>query len=208
MLILLNIYTKNQILGIFAIKNSHLEHFYAEYTKNSGYLMRFFRKIGKFALFSLKLTIKSNDLGRKLRKIGFFAKVNTNFHKLFLQIIACGYILAQLLKTTVSPHKIKVRKSQNSNTTKYPQVIVEKTENSPNLSSYTIEYKLVRNSHLLSQKLAFSQVSQQLFNKQVQSLTHNHQKAAINCSYIYCEETYGKVLQTCTISLQAHYCGH
>ena len=70
--------------------------------------MRFFRKIGKFALFSLKLTIKSNDLGRKLRKIGYFAKVNTNFRKLFLQIIACGYILAQLLKTTIFPHKIKV----------------------------------------------------------------------------------------------------
>ena len=165
--------------------------------------MRFFRKIGKFTLFSLKLTIKSNDLGRKLRKIGFFAKVNTNFRKLFLQIIACGYILAQLLKTTVFPHKIKVGKSQNSNPTKYPQVIVEKTENLPNSSSDTIEYKLVRNSHLLSQKLAFSQVSQQLFNKQAQSLTHNHQKAAINCSYIYCEEIYGKVLQTRTFSLQS-----
>ena len=39
---------------------------------------------------------------------------------------------------------------------KYPQVIVEKTtENSTNSSSYTIEYKLVRNSHLLSQNWHF-----------------------------------------------------
>ena len=45
-------------------------------------------------------------------------------------------------------------------------IIVENTENSPNSSSYTIEYKLVRISHLLSQKLAFPQVPQQLFNKQ------------------------------------------
>ena len=60
--------------------------------------MRFFRKIGKFALFSIKLTIKSNNLGRKLQKIGFFAKISTNFRKLFLQIITCGYILVQLLK--------------------------------------------------------------------------------------------------------------
>ena len=67
--------------------------------------MRFFRKIGKFALFNLKLTIKPNDLGRKLRKIGFFAKVNTNFHKPFLQIITCGYISMQLLKQLSFPHK-------------------------------------------------------------------------------------------------------
>ena len=56
-------------------------------------------------------------------------------------------------------------------------IIVENTENLPNSSSYTIEYKLVRNSHLLSQKLAFSQVPQQLFFKQVQiAHTQNSQK--------------------------------
>ena len=38
---------------------------------------------------------------------------------------------------------------------KYPQVIVEKTKNSTNSSSYTIEYKLVRNSHLSSQNWLF-----------------------------------------------------
>ena len=49
---------------------------------------------------------------------------------------------------------------------KYPQVIVEKTENSTNSSSYTIEYKSVRNSHLLSQNGHFLKVPQQLFYKQ------------------------------------------
>ena len=98
MLILLKIYTKTPNNRDFHHKNSQLQRFHAEYTKNSGYSMRFFKKIGKFALFSIKLNIKSNNLGRKLRKIGFFAKISTNFRKLFLQIIACGYILAQLLK--------------------------------------------------------------------------------------------------------------
>ena len=72
--------------------------------------------------------------------------------------------ISTIAKTTIFPHKIKVGKSQNSIPTKYQQVTVEKTENSPNSSSYTIEYKLVRNSHLLSQNWHFSQVSQQLFN--------------------------------------------
>ena len=38
--------------------------------------MRFFRKIGKFAIIGEKLGLKPNKLGRKLRKIGFFAKNN------------------------------------------------------------------------------------------------------------------------------------
>ena len=43
-----------------------------------------------------------------------------------------------------------MEKSHKLNLTKYPLIIVEITENSTN-SSYTIEYKLVTNSHLLSQ---------------------------------------------------------
>ena len=42
-------------------------------------------------------------------------------------------------------------------------------------------------------KLAFSQVPQQLFFKQVQiAHTQKFSKTAINCSYIYYEEDYGK----------------
>ena len=56
-------------------------------------------------------------------------------------------------------------------------IIVEHTENSHNSRLYTIQHKTVRNSHLLSHKLAFSQVPQQLFFKQVQiALTQNSQK--------------------------------
>ena len=44
--------------------------------------MKIFRKIGKFTVFSTKLTIKPNNLRRKLRKVGFFAKISTNFRKI------------------------------------------------------------------------------------------------------------------------------
>ena len=72
MLILLKIYTKTPNTRDFRHKNSQSEHFHAEYTENSGYSMRFFQKIGKFTVFSIKLTIKPNNLSRKLRKVGFF----------------------------------------------------------------------------------------------------------------------------------------
>ena len=57
MLILLKIYTKTPNTRDFHHNNSQLERFQAEYTKNSGYSMRFFRKIGKFSLFGIKLAI-------------------------------------------------------------------------------------------------------------------------------------------------------
>ena len=57
---------------------------------------------------------------------------------------------------------------------KQPTIIVENTENLPNSSSYTIDHKLVRNSHPLSQKLAFSQVPQQLFYTQSTNCSHTN----------------------------------
>ena len=73
--IICNWWRKVQKIGIFANQNAYFtrnsyeypkysgfspkiiqfEHFYAEYTENSGHLMRFFRKIGKIAIFSIKL---------------------------------------------------------------------------------------------------------------------------------------------------------
>ena len=50
--------------------------------------MRFFRKIGKFAIIGIKLSIKPNKLGRKLRKIGFFAKTG-NTSKVIVPTISC-----------------------------------------------------------------------------------------------------------------------
>ena len=69
-------------------------------------------------------------------------------------------------KTIIFPHKTKVDIIDMSSPTKTSKIIVEITENLPNSSFYTIEYKIVRNSHLIISKLAFSQVPQQLFYKQ------------------------------------------
>ena len=60
--------------------------------------------------------------------------------------------ISALAKTIVFPHKIKVEIVHKLYPTKTSTIIVENTDNSPNSSSYTIEYKIVRNSHLLSHK--------------------------------------------------------
>ena len=56
-------------------------------------------------------------------------------------------------KTIVSPHKFEVVILHKLYLTKTSTIIVENTENLPYSSSYTIEYKIVRNSHLLSHKI-------------------------------------------------------
>ena len=69
--------------------------------------------------------------------------------------------------------KIEVVIFHKLNLTHIFTIIAEYTKNSLNSSSYTIECKIVRKSHLLlRKKLAFSQVPHQLFFKQ-----------SVNCSY-------------------------
>ena len=112
-------------------------------------------------------------------------------------------------KTIVLPHKIKVVILHKLYLTKTSTIIVENTENSPNSSSYTIEYKIVRNSHLLSHKnWHFLKCHSNCSTNKRKLLTHKAIKAAIDCSYIYCEGKYDKVSQTRTFSLQTHYCVH
>ena len=97
--------------------------------------------------------------------------------RLFLQIITCGYILAKLLKQLSFPHKQRWKPLTSYFSAKPSTIIVKNTKNSLNSSSYTIEHKLVRNSHLLSQKLAFSQAPHQLFFIQSANCSHtNYQK--------------------------------
>ena len=56
--------------------------------KTSGYSMRFFRKIGKFAIFGEKLGLKPNILGRKLRKLDFSQKQFKVVKSFSLQLVA------------------------------------------------------------------------------------------------------------------------
>ena len=90
--------------------------------------------------------------------------------------ITCGYILAKLLKQLSFFTQTDVESLHKLFFAKPSTIIVENTENSPYSSSYTIERQLVRNSHLLSQKLAFSQVPHQLFFKQGNLLTRKLSK--------------------------------
>ena len=63
-------------------------------------------------------------------------------------------------------------------------------------------------SAIVSKIGIFSSATSIVFHTKCKLLTRKLSKAAINCSYIYCEEIYGKVLQTHTILFKAHYCGH
>ena len=67
------------------------------------------------------------------------------------------------------------------------------------LVMYTIEYKIVRNSHLLSHKnWHFLKCHSNCPTNKHKLLTHKIIKAAIDCSYVYCAGKYDKVLQTHT----------
>ena len=79
----------------FCHKNPQFERFQAEYTENSGHSMRFFQKIGKFALLSVELTSKLTFWVENSKKSDFSVKQVRIFKHCFYKIITCGYILAQ-----------------------------------------------------------------------------------------------------------------
>ena len=60
----------------------------AEYTKNLGYSMVFFRKIGKITILHTRLISSIKFAGRKLRKIRFFAKTSNVLRSFSLQLVA------------------------------------------------------------------------------------------------------------------------
>ena len=74
MLISLEIHMKTPNTRDFRHKILQFEHFYAEYTENSGHSMRFFRKIGKFAIFSIELTSNLTIWVEKSEKSEFSVK--------------------------------------------------------------------------------------------------------------------------------------
>ena len=86
---------------------------------------------------------------------------------------------------------------------KYPQIIVENTKNSPNSSICTIEYNIVRNSHLLSQNWHFLKCHSNCSTNKCKLLTHRIIKAAIDCSYIYCEDNMAKCYKHALFSSNA-----
>ena len=118
--------------------------------------MRFFWKIGKIAIFSIKLTSNLTIWVENSKKLEFSGKTGAKF-------------------------------------------LVEGTKYLAKLIFYTIEntkLKIVRKSHLLLRKVGiFSSATAIVSTNRYKLLLCKNIKAAIDCSYIYCEGRYGKVLQ-------------
>ena len=112
-----------------------------------------FPKNRKLELFSIKLTINLTIWVENSEKLDFLGK-QVQISTLFLQIITCGYILAQLLKQLFFPPN-QGGKILHSKSTKISTNYCRKHRNSPDSPPYTIEYKIVRNSYLLSQNWHF-----------------------------------------------------
>ena len=108
-----------------------------------------------------------------------------------------------MAETILFPHKTKVEIVHKSNPTKKSTIIVENTENLPNSSFYTIEYKIVRNSHLLSQNWHFLKCHSNCFTNKHKLLMHKVIKAAIDCSYVYCEGNMAKCYKHALFSSNA-----
>ena len=66
-------------------KITQFKHFQEEYTENSGHLMRVFRKIEKFAIFSRQLTSNLTNWVENSEKSDFSAKWIRIFKYLHLQ---------------------------------------------------------------------------------------------------------------------------
>ena len=111
--------------------------------------------------------------------------------------------ISTIAKTIIFPHKTKVEIFHKANLTKYPQIIVENTKHSPDFSFYTIEHKIVRNSHLLSQNWHFLKCHSNCPTNKRKLLTHKVIKAAIDCSYAYCEGNMAKCYKHALLSSNA-----
>ena len=172
----LKIYTKTPNTRDFCHKNSLFKRFHAEYTKKSGHLMRFFQKIGKFALFSIKLTINRTIWVENSEESDFSGKQVRIFIHCFSTNNYMWIHSSTFGETIIFPHKTKVDIVDKSHPIQTSTIIVENTENSPNSSSYTIEHKIVRNSHLLSQNWHFLKCHSNCSTNKCKLLTHKSSK--------------------------------
>ena len=102
-------------------------------------------------------------------------------------------------KTIVLPHKkFEVVTLHKSNITHTTNKIAENTENSPNsctIHNRTQNYEKI--SPIVTQNWHFLKCHNNCSSNKNKLLIHKSIKAAIDCSYIYCEGRHSKVLQTC-----------
>ena len=141
--------------------------------------MRFFRKIRNFPLFLAKANSRLILWVEKSEKSDFTVKTSTNFQLFSLQLI---------VQTTNYCRKHR----------KFTKFII--LHNRTQISE--------KFSPIVSKIGIFSSATSIVQYTKCKLLTHKILKAAINCSHIYCEEDYGKVLQTCTSLFKDHYCSN
>ena len=104
-----------------------------------------------------------------------------------------------MLKQLPFPHKQRWKYFTSYFSAKPSTIIVENTEI---FTKFVILHNRIQISEKFSPIISkigiFSSATAIVLHTKRKLLTHKLSKAAINCSYIYCEETYGKVLQTRT----------
>ena len=154
--IIYNWWRKVQKIGIFAIQNAYFAesgvYLQAEYTKNSGYSMRFFRKIGKFAIIGVKLGLKPNKLGRTHRKFAQFATLHntTQISEKFSPIVSKIW---HFLKCHNNCSHTKISKEQLTAHTSIVKRITVSVTNTHLSSSNALLCQLVSETHKLLKQL-------------------------------------------------------
>ena len=166
MLTSLKIHTKTPNTQDFHHKNSQLEHFSCRIHQKLGIFDEIFPKNWETHIIWYKINHKSNNLGRKLRKIRFFTKTGTNFSHITSTNNFIWVHISTIAKTIVFPHKTKVEISPKSNLTKISTNYCRKHRK---FAKFVNLHNRIQHSEKFSpiiSKLAFSQVPQQLFYKQ------------------------------------------
>ena len=132
----------------------------AEYTENSGYSMRFFRKIGKFAIIGIKLGLKPNKLGRKapkIRKISCTLHNTTQISEKFSPIITKIWHFLKChnncISKSVNCSHIKISKEQLTAHMPIVKRITVSVTNTHLSSSNALLCQLVSQTHKLLKQL-------------------------------------------------------
>ena len=130
-----------------------------------------------------------------------------NFHTLLLQIISCGYTLAKLLKTTVFPHKTKVEISHKSNLTKISTNYCRKYRKFAKFIFLHNRIQISENfSPIIPKIWHFLKCHSNCSSNKCKLLLHKNIRAAISCSFVYCERKIQQSATNTLSSLQTHYC--
>ena len=160
MLILLKSHTNNPNIQDFRFKTYSGAFLQAEYTENSGYSMRFFQKIGKFTIISVKLGLKPNKLGRTHRKFVQFATLHntTQISEKFSPIVSKIWHFLKChnncYSTSVNCSHAKISKEQLASHTPIVKRITVSVTNTHLSSSNTLLCQSVSQTHkLLKQQI-------------------------------------------------------